>query len=105
MKRNEGLIGKFVNRYLFSDINPVGKIEGIKGKSTIILNPVDVVKDEEFKPNYIVGGFAAHCDNQDEQKWIFNVNESKTFEMRVSNEMLKQYRIDDKPRKFYDYNF
>lgn len=97
------LIGKFVNRYSYSDINPIGKIIGTKGKTIILIQEIEAVKQTE-KLNFIVGGFAAHCDNQDNQKWEFKQNDN-VIEMKVSKSFLKQYGIDNNPKKYYDYNF
>jgi hypothetical protein len=96
-------VGKFVNRYSYSDTNPVGEIIGTKGKSIILVQIIEAIKQKE-KLNYIIGGFLAHCTNQDEQKWEF-VKTSEIVEMKVSKAFFKQYGIDEKPKKFYDYNF
>jgi len=37
---SESLIGKYINQYLWSDVNPVGKIVGVKGKTKVIIQPV-----------------------------------------------------------------
>lgn len=100
---NQELIGKFVNRYLYSDIQPVGKIIGTKGKTIILVSEIEATKQTE-KLNYIVGGFIAHCSNQNEQKWEFQET-GRTIEMKVSKQFLRQYGIDSNPKKFYDYNF
>jgi len=97
------LIGKFVNRYSYSDINPVGKIVGTKGKTIILIQEIEAVKQTE-KLDFIVGGFVAHCSNQDNQKWDFKQNDN-VIEMKVSKSFLKQYGIDNNPKKYYDYNF
>jgi hypothetical protein len=96
-------IGSFVNRYGYSDIDPVGQIVGIKGKTTLIIRRVEAGKNKT-KMEFIPGGFSATCVNQYEQEYDFEILDY-TFEMRYSKQFLKQYRIDSKPVKYYDYNF
>ena len=99
------LIGKYINRYLWSDVIPVGKIIGIKGKSTLIMARVNYTRDESVKMNFIPGGFSAHCTNNYAQEWIYTVDETDTFTVRLSNLFLRQCKIDEKPIHFYDFNF
>ena len=102
---NEQLIGKYINKVLWSDVYPVGKIVGIKTKTKVI---VQIVKASENKTKmeYIVGGFAGHCINQGAQRYDFTLTD-ETFEASLSNNSLKKnfWTIDDCPRKWYDYNF
>ncbi len=69
--------------------------------------------DPNFKPEFIPGGFAAHCTNQDEQSY--------TYERDPNGEITKCYWSEKKGRfttggdqsikigpgrhEFYDYNF
>jgi hypothetical protein len=99
------LIGKYINEYLWSDVNPVGKIIGVKGKSTLILARVGYTRDETVKMEFIPGGFSAHCVNNHSQKWIYSVDEKDTFTVRLSKSFLRRNRIEDKPYHFYDFNF
>ena len=100
---NAELIGKFLNHYGYSDVNPIGKIIAVKGKTTIIVQQV-VASKNKTKMQYIVGGFAAVCINQSEQEYDFLETE-KIMQFKLSKSFLKQYRIDNKPKKFYDFNF
>lgn len=104
---NESLVGKYINEILYSDINPVGKIIGTRGRTVLIVARVTEERDDSVKMKFIIGGFAGHCVNQEEQKWKFTVNEEDTFEMRWTPGKLKigYNRICDEPRKYYDYNF
>ncbi len=97
------MVGKFVNRYLYTDIQPVGQIVAIKGKGTLVIRKV-VASSNKTKMDYVVGGFSAICTNQGEQEYDFEILD-ETIEMRYSKQFLKQYGIDSKPRKYYDYNF
>ena len=101
----EDMIGKYINEYLWTDVNPIGKIVGIVGKTGLILQRVIATRDESVKMNYIPGGFSAHCTNNYAQKWNFSVDETETFKIRLSKGMLRRRKIEEHPRCFYDYNF
>ncbi len=99
----ENLVGKYVNERGYTDINPVGKVIGTRGKTILILQMV--VETEQTEPmNFIVGGFAGVCVNVYDQKWQFE-EVDKVFELRLSKQFSRRYMIEDAPRKFYDYNF
>jgi len=102
---NEQLIGKYINRVLWSDVDPVGKIVGIKTKTKVIVQRVEA-SENKTKMEFVVGGFAAHCTNQSAQSYDFTLTD-ETFEASLSNNSLKNnfWSIDDRPRKWYDYNF
>ncbi len=102
---NKELIGKYINTYLWSDVNPLGKIVGVKGKSTLILARVNYKRDESVKMDFVPGGFSAHCTNNHSQKWLYTVDETDTFTVRLSKTFLKRNRIQDNPYHFYDFNF
>jgi len=99
------LIGKYVNQVLYTDVNPVGKIIGIKGKTKVIIQPVEAGPNKA-KMEYIPGGFVGHCYNQNEQQYDY-AEVGEPFEAAISNSSLKGrgWRIGDSPRKYYDYNF
>ena len=99
----EHLVGKFINHKGWSDVNPVGKIIGVRGKTILIIKKVVETKQTE-ELRFISGGFAGMCVNQYEQKWEFE-EVDKIFELRLSKEFTRQHMIEDAPRKFYDYNF
>lgn len=102
---NEQLIGKYINRVLWSDVDPVGKIVGIKSKTKVIIQIVKA-SENKTKMEWVVGGFAGHCINQSAQSYDFTITD-ETFEASLSNSSLKKrfWSIDDRPRKWYDYNF
>jgi hypothetical protein len=101
----EELIGKYINQYLWSDVNPVGKIVGVKGKTKVIIQPV-VASENLTKMEFIPGGFSAHCTNMYDQKYEFR-EEGEVFELSLSNSSMKRTHlgIADHPSRFYDYNF
>jgi len=99
------LVGKYINQYLWSDVNPVGKIVGIKGKTKVLVQPV-VAGPNKAKMEFIPGGFAGHCTNMYDQKYDF-FEEGEVFEMTLSNFKMKRTNlgIADHPSKHYDFNF
>jgi hypothetical protein len=103
----EAVIGKFVNRYFYTDVDVVGKIVDTFGKTGIIVESYTAEKDLEWKPEIIPGGFAGHCVNNRSQRWIFKpIQGGEKIRLRVSNRFKKDgFRIQDEPYKFYDYNF
>jgi hypothetical protein len=99
------LIGKYINRCLYSDIEPVGKIVGIKGKTKVLVQPV-VAGPNKTKMEWVEGGFAGHCLNQYEQSYDF-FEKGEVFEVSMSNSALRNrmWRIHNNPSKYYDFNF
>jgi hypothetical protein len=102
---NEELIGKYINRCLYTDAYPVGKIVGIKGKTKVLIQPVKASANKT-KMEIIPGGFAGHCINNRNQEYDF-YEQGEVYEQRLSASMLKRmfFRIHDKPARFHDYNF
>lgn len=97
------LVGKYVNQVLYTDVNPIGKIVGTRGKTILIIKQI-VADQQTTKLDFEVGGFSAHCSNQYAQKWTFKELD-ETIELKYSNNVFEFKSIDDQPRKFYDYNF
>ena len=99
------LVGKYINQYLWSDVNPIGKIVGIKGKTKVVVQPV-VAGPNKAKMEFIPGGFAGHCTNMYDQHYDFT-EQGKVFEMTLSNFKMKRTHlgIADHPHKHYDFNF
>lgn len=99
------LVGKYINQYLWSDVNPIGKIVGIKGKTKVLVQPV-VAGPNKAKMEFVTGGFAGVCVNQWDQHYDFT-EQGEVFELALSNSKMKRTHIGiaDSPRKYYDYNF
>jgi hypothetical protein len=99
------LIGKYINRVLYSDVDPVGKIVGIKGKTKVLIQPISA-SENKTKMDFIPGGFSAHCTNMYDQSYEF-YEDGEVFEATLSKTAMKKrfWSISQNPRKFYDYNF
>lgn len=67
--------------------------------------------DPSFKPEWIAGGFAGHCINQNEQTYSYEPDETGTvYRFRWSNKYGTYGQPGDLQlikgrREFYDYNF
>ena len=99
----EDMIGKYINEYLYSDVNPVGKIVGIKSKTILYVQPIEATKNKT-EMEFIPGGFSAHCTNNSAQEWEFE-EVGEVVEMRMTLGLYDWRKIADAPRKHYDYNF
>lgn len=101
----DSLVGMYINEHLYSDVNPVAKIVGVKSQTIVYVQAVKAGENKtemEFTP----GGFSRHCLNNSAQRYDFTLDE-QVEEMRLTNTVLKDkmYVISDKPKKYYDYNF
>ena len=97
-------------RFGYSDVHPFEVVRRVSDK-TIEVRAMSAKIDPEWKPEFVAGGFAAHCVNQDEQRWIIESDEeAKVVRIRLGKRGWKdkngnQYKLRDKPVKFHDYNF
>jgi len=101
----------FANRYGYSDVEPFEVVRVVSDK-TIEVRAMDAERDPEWKPDWHVGGFAAHCSNQREQKWFITSNPAnRVVRIRLQKDGKwksscgSKFYLSDEPIKFYDYNF
>jgi hypothetical protein len=99
----ESLIGTFINRYHYTDINPIGQVVGVKGKKTLIIRQV-IADKMNAKLEWVVGGFSGICLNQHQQEWEFEIT-ANIFEIKISKQNARSIESSDQPIKYYDYNF
>lgn len=97
------MVGKYINEYLYSDVNPIGKIVGIKSKTILYVQPIVATKNKT-EMEFIPGGFSAHCTNNRSQEWEYE-EQGEIIEVKMTTGRYDWKRIADAPRKFYDYNF
>lgn len=102
---------QYANRYGYSDVEPYEIVRFVSDK-TVEVRELNAERDPEWKPEWHVGGFAGHCSNQREQRWLFSRNEgSPVFRIRRQKDGKwkcaagNKFYLSDKPVKFYDYNF
>lgn len=98
MKEN---IGKYVSKAGYSDVDIIGKIVGVKGKRTYIVQEMKAGR-QLTKLDFSIGGFSAHCSNQHAQKWEFETSDRVIEVKSLKNSRLV---IRDEPYHYYDYNF
>lgn len=104
---NELEVGDHAHICHWSDVSPVTVIA--RTAKTITVRYNDAVLDPNWKPEFIVGGFAAHCTNNDEQQWIITENpngKTETFRLRkVGWRNKSDEKLYPGWMKKHDYNF
>lgn len=106
---------KYFNEKIGSDSYPYELVNEVSDK-TVEIRRMKSTIDPEWKPEFHVGGFAAHCSNQFTQKWIYESDEDaplirirkKKNQPRLQTVWGKGGRIfyeSDSPYRFHDYNF
>lgn len=80
-------------------------------KASVTVRYDKATRDPNFKPEFVIGGFAAHCTNQEEQTYTYEPDENGAVETyRWSNKECR-YGTYNNPHliagrhEFYDYNF
>ena len=104
-------VGDGVTMHLYSDAHACTVIA--KTAKTITIQRDKAIRDPNFKPEWIVGGFAGHCTNQDEQTYTYERNPEGEKVRCYWSERLGCYttggdqsiRIRRGRHEFYDYNF
>lgn len=101
---------KYANRCVGTDTDPFEVVRVVSDK-IMDVRRMDTVLDPSWKPEMHVGGFAAHCSNQNSQRWIITSNEGgqvvrlhKRKDGYWYGEGLR-FHLASAPRKFHDYNF
>ena len=102
---------KFATRIGYSDCYPY-EITRIVSLQTLEIRPMDSEIDPDWKPEFHVGGFAAHCSNQSEQRWIYSSREDAEpirIRLRKNGRWYdshgSRYSLGFSPCRFYDYNY
>lgn len=102
-------VGDGVSICLYSDREAATIIKVTKATVTVqrdkaILNP-------DFKPEWIIGGFAGHCTNQEDQDYTYERDPNGTISVFYWSQKFNRYGTPGNPRlikgrhEFYDYNF
>ena len=100
----------YANHYGYSDVTPFEVVKVVSGK-TIEIREMDAERDESVELEWAPGGFAGHCINQRDQKWLIKSNpENPVIRIRLGKQGWKdkhgrRFGLSDKPVRFYDYNF
>ena len=101
----------YANRHGYSDVEPFEIIRRISAK-TMEVRGMSCQRDPTWKMDFVPGGFLGHVANQETQKWIISSdNEARIVRIRLRKDGRwydsygSRYVPNDKPIRFYDYNF
>jgi len=99
--------GATINFYTDREAGTIVKVT----KRTITIRRDKAIRDPNFKPEFIPGGFAAHCINQDEQSYTYEPNENGKLTTIWWSNKYNRYgtpgnlTVSKGRHEFYDYNF
>ena len=102
-------VGDRAHVMMWSDIYPVTILR--KTATTLTVRRDKATLDPNWKPDWIIGGFSAHCTNNEDQEWI--IEEDPDGEIEVFRWSKRLNCFKDKSdckllpgwKKFHDYNF
>ena len=100
----------YANHYGWSDVNPFEVVKTVSDK-TLEVRAMEAKLHPDWKPEFVPGGFSAHCTNNFEQEWDIKSNENNPIiRIRLGKKGWKdahgrRFGLSDAPRKHYDYNF
>ena len=101
---------KYANHIGYTDVTPYEVIRAVSDK-TLEVREMKAVRDESIKLEWVAGGFAGHCVNQIDQEWTITPDASRPI-IRIrlgkrgwQDKNGSRFKLNDKPLKFYDYNF
>ncbi len=102
---------KYANAHGYSDVTPYEVVRAVSDK-TIEVRRMKAQLDPTWKPQFDIGGFVAHCINNNDQKWVCESDEEADV-VRVRLHKNGQWKsksgtkfyLADQPKCFYDYNF
>jgi hypothetical protein len=102
-------IKPFFNQIGWSDVQPFEVVRIVSDK-TVEIRSMKATLAEDWKPEFVVGGFAGQAVNQNTQRWnIESDDNGRVYRIRLTKSGWKmgsvKFRMADAPRKFYDYNF
>ena len=104
-------VGDGVTECLYSDRHAYTVIA--RTRTTLTIQKDKATLDPDFKPEWVVGGFAGHCTNQEEQTWSYEHDpEGAIVKCRWSEKRGRWQTGSDGSigiirgrHEFHDYNF
>lgn len=102
-------VGDGATVYLYSDSH-AGTIVKVT-KCTVTVRRDKATLNPNFKPEFVPGGFAAHCTNQHEQSYTYEPDENGTLTTVYWSKKHNCYglpgnlQLSKGRHEFYDYNF
>ena len=109
MKINHLQVGDGATIYYWTDAHACTVIK--RTAKTLTLRQDKATLKESFKPEFIVGGFCAHCVNQSEQEYDYEPDPDGRIFTAYWSEAKKGFYVERTLRvgpgrhEFYDYNF
>lgn len=104
-------MAQFFNHIGYSDTSPYEVIRRA-GDKTYEVRAMKVEADESWKPEFVSGGYAGRCVNQNEQKWVYNVDtQGEVVRVRLHKDGAwrdaygRRFLPSETPKRFYDFNF
>lgn len=102
-------VGMGATLHGWSDSDPYEVVAVSKSGKQITLRAMHAKRDESVTLEWVAGGFAGHCINQRDQRWILSSDpEGKTIKARLTKKgwSANGARVSlGEAHKFYDYNF
>ena len=101
---------RYLNAQGWSDVTPFEVLSITPSGKTAIVREMKAERDPSWTPIFISGGFADHCVDNKEQKWIITPDaDGFVTKVRLTKKGWKSvmgcHVASDKPVKFYDFNF
>jgi hypothetical protein len=108
---NQFNVGDKVHYSIGSDVFP-GVVSKVTSK-TVTVRESQATLHPDWNPEFDVGGFAAHCTNQHDQRWEYSDDPNgrlNKFTYRSKSEKFMMVGCNTSVlyggwRKFHDYNF
>jgi hypothetical protein len=107
-------IKAFANFSGYSDVEPFEVVD-VRTENKVVIRAMKAERAEGWKPDFVSGGFSAHCTNNDDQRnsWSISPDEDgRLVTIRWSKAKMQwqsacgsRYYMSDTPSKKYDFNF
>ncbi len=101
----------YANAIGYTDITPYEVVRTVS-PTCLEVREMAAALDPSWTPDFVVGGFSAHCRNNGSQRWVIESNPTgRVVRIRLhkSGEWKSahgdRFKLADKPVKRYDYNF
>lgn len=109
LKHQSVMVGDGITINLYSDSHAYTVIK--RTPKTITIQRDKATLDPNYQPEFVIGGFAAHCINMHDQAWIYEKDpKGHTMTLHWSDKLggwktpYKNLAIIGR-HEFYDYNF
>lgn len=102
---------RYANHIGYSDVTPYEVIRAISDKC-VEVRKMNAERDENWKAEFVTGGFAGVCINQNDQRWVITSDPNGVVErVRLHRDGYwygvgkRRFSFSDTPRRYYDFNF